>query len=76
MLDTLRDRVCLKNTALRSFPAFRWKSIAAAISTREEFAASLSIASFVKSRYLSTCTHENLDEGLSLPFVLHPLVPF
>lgn len=34
MPDTLRDRVCLKNTALRSFPAFRWKSIAAAISTK------------------------------------------
>lgn len=34
MPDTLRDRVCLKNTALRSFPVFRWKSIAAAIFTK------------------------------------------
>lgn len=72
MPDTLRGRVCLKNTALRSFPAFRWKSIATTISTRGEFAGSLS----AKSRYLSICTHENSDEGLSLPFVLHPLVSF
>lgn len=58
MPDTLRDRVCLKNTALRSFPASRWKSIAAAISTK------------TKGGIHSVSVHY-LAREISLPIHLH-----